>query len=140
MHLRFLLVAFAVVAVPASALAATMTPGLWTLTMTAEAEGRTDPLPEVTQCVSQQDVDDDTRTLPRPQGSCTLTNVKRGDPLTTYELACLNGTTQSRGRAEMRFTGDRYDGTVIMAMSERGRPAQKFVMKISARRIGDCNK
>ena len=138
MHLRFLFVA--AIAMPASALAATMTPGLWALAITAETEGRADPLPEVMQCVSQQDVDDDTRTLPRPQGQCTLTNVKRGDPLTTYELACMNGAMQSRGRAEMRFAGDRYDGTVIMAISERGGYAQKFVMKISAKRIGDCSK
>jgi hypothetical protein len=125
---------------PGLALAASMSPGLWSMTMSAEADGRAEPLPEVTQCVSQADVDDETRTLPRPQGKCSLTNVVHAADRTTYDLACLNGPMQSRGKADIRFANDRYEGTVVMALTERGRPAHRFVMRIAAKRLGDCNK
>lgn len=120
--------------------AETMQPGMWSLAMIAEADGPPQALPEVKQCISQQDIDDESRTLPRPNGKCTLTNIQRSETRTTYDLACMNGPVQSRGRAEVRFAGDHYDGAVVMALSDRGRPAQRLLMKISAKRIGDCTK
>ena len=134
-----LALAFAVVAlaaIPIPALSARMAPGLWSLYIVADVDGQLEALPEVTECVAPKDAEDDNRILPRPQGKCSLTNVQHGATQSTYDLACLNGSPQSRGRAEVRFAGERYDGTVVMAVTERGRPPQKMIMRVAAKRLG----
>ena len=138
MKARIALVLFAL---PALALAApVMKPGMWTLTMTVVGEGRRQPMPAVEQCISQKDIDDETRTLPRPAGACTLSNVQRTDDSASYELACQNGGIMAQGRAQLRFEPDKYEGSVVMSMSEHGASAQLTALRVYARRIGDCSK
>jgi len=128
-------------ALPALAFAApVMKPGMWTLTMTVFGDGKRQSMPAVEQCISQQDIDDETRTLPRPAGACSLSNVKRTDDSASYDLACQNGSIMAQGRAEVRFEPDKYLGSVVMSMSEHGATAQMTALRIYARRIGDCTK
>lgn len=122
------------------ALAAPMAPGLWSLSMTVEIGGQSETLPVVSECISQRDIDDGTRALPRPEGRCSLTNVERTDERATYDLACTNGTLVSKGRAEIRFATDRYDGTVAMTIAEGGAAPQSVAMQITAQRVGNCTK
>jgi len=121
-----------------SALSAPMNPGKWELGMTVVGEGVRKHQPPVDQCITQQDIDDETRTLPRPQGACTLSNVKRTADNASYDLACINGSIQAQGRAEIRYSGDSYDGSVVMSVSNKGAPAQLTALRITARRVGDC--
>jgi len=127
-------------AASSSAFCAPMNPGKWELGMTVVGEGVRKHQPSVTECISQQDIDDETRTLPRPEGACTLSNVKRTADSASYDLACINGAIQAQGRAEIRFAGDSYDGSVMMSVSDKGAPAQLTALRITARRVGDCTK
>lgn len=133
--------ALMLLALPLSALAApVMKPGEWTLFMTVFGDGTHKAMPPVTQCISQEDIDDPTRTLPRPSGACTLSNVQRSDDAASYDLACQNGAIQAQGRATLRFEPDKYQGSVVMSMSEHGHPAQMTALRIYARRAGECGK
>jgi hypothetical protein len=134
-------IALLLLALPTLANAApVMKPGMWALTMTVYGEGRQRAMKPVEQCISQADIDDDTRTLPRPAGACTLSNVQRADDNTIYDLACQNGAVIAQGRAQVRFEADKYEGSVVMSMSEHGSPAQLTALRIYARRVGDCTK
>jgi hypothetical protein len=133
---RFLLLA--ALTLNAASAGAQMTPGLWSLGVTMEANGRKQAMPAVTQCITQADIDDPARTLPRPQGKCTLSNVQRTAGRATYDLACIDGSLQSIGRADVVFEPERYYGNVSMSMSEKGAPAQLVQMQMLARRAGEC--
>lgn len=134
-------IAFLLLALPVCVMAEpVMKPGLWSLTMTVIAEGTRKAMPAVQQCISQLDIADETRTLPRPAGACKLSDVKRTGDSASYELACLNGSVQAQGRAEVRFAAERYDGSVILSMSEHGSAAKLTALSIDARRLGDCPK
>ena len=134
-------IAIALCMIPACALSApVMKPGMWSLEVTVFGDGKRQTMPAVEQCISQQDIDDETRTLPRPAGACTLSNVKRTDDSASYDLACLNGSVQAQGRAEIRFAAEQYDGSVIMSMSERGASAQMTALRVAAKRVGECPK
>jgi len=137
---RRLLAVIVFACAPAVTFAAPMLPGMWALSMTVVGTPARNAPQVVTQCVSQADIDDPTRTLPRPTGACTFSNVKRTADNATYEIACLNGAMQAQGRAEIRFQGERYDGSIMLAVTEHGAPAQMTAMRIEARRTGDCSK
>jgi hypothetical protein len=126
---------------PAAALAADgMQPGLWELLLTIDANGRGETIPAARECISQTDIDNGNRTLPRPDGNCSLSNVDRSPERATYDLACTNDTLTTKGKADIRFGGDRYDGKVDLTVTEKSGKSAPFVMTIAAKRIGDCNK
>jgi hypothetical protein len=118
----------------------TMQPGMWEMTLATTLDGRSQKLPAARECVTQKDIDDPTRTLPRPNGTCTIANVQRGFDRTTYDIQCRQDTLEMAGRAEIRFAGDRYDGKVTMNAADKGVPALPLDIAISARRVGDCTK
>jgi hypothetical protein len=124
----------------ASLLAAPMTPGLWTMSMTIESGLPTQVTRPVTECITQQDIDSGNKVLPRPEGACTLSNVYRSDEGATYDLACMNGALQYQGRASLVISGDRYTGNVAMAVTEHGTKPKLIGMKIVAQRVGECSK
>ena len=122
------------------AVAQSMQPGQWTLNMRVDHEGRSEALPPVGGCITQKDIDDATRTLPRPGGRCVLSNVQRTAERATYDLACLDGAVQSSGKAVVAFRGERYDGEAKLKYSERGGPEREMTVAITANRTGDCAK
>jgi len=130
----------ALLALPlAPALASPMQPGLWELSMTVDSEGKPLTAPMARECITQKDIDDGTKTLPRPGGACKLTNVQRTADRATYDLACTQDALQMRGRADVKFAGEAYDGKVDLVVT--GREASMHVaMTLSARRIGECAK
>jgi hypothetical protein len=126
---------------PAAALAAGgMQPGLWELLLTIDANGRGQTIPAARECISQTDIDSGDRTLPRPDGSCSLSNIDRSSERATYDLACTNETLATKGKADIRFGGDRYDGKVDLTVTEKSGKTAPFIMTIAAKRIGDCSK
>ena len=126
---------------PADALAAGgMQPGLWELSLTVDINGRAETIPAARECISQTDIESGNRTLPRPDGNCTLSNVERSSERATYELACTKDALATQGKADIRFGGDRYDGKVDLTVTEKSGASAPFVMTIAAKRIGDCTK
>jgi hypothetical protein len=131
----------AVLLLPTHALAAGgMQPGLWELLLTIDANGRGQTIPAARECISQADIDSGNRTLPRPDGNCSLSNIERSSERATYDLACTNETLAMQGKADIRFGGDRYDGRVDLTVTEKNGKGAPMAMTIGARRIGDCNK
>jgi hypothetical protein len=89
-------------------------------------------------CITPKDIADPTKTLPRPNGLCTLANVQRTDDRATYEIACKDKQVTTRGRADIVLAGDRYDGKVALLMTGREGAVIPVEMTISAKRVGDC--
>jgi hypothetical protein len=126
---------------PTPALAAgAMQPGLWELSLTFDVSGNAQTVPAARECISQTDIDSGDRTLPRPDGTCSLSNVERSSGRATYELACTNDTLATKGKADIRFNGDRYDGKVDLTVTEKSGKSAPLIMTIAAKRIGDCSK
>lgn len=122
------------------ALAQPMQPGQWTLAMRVDLDTGSETAPPVAACVTQGDIDNPTRVLPRPGGRCVLSNVERTAERATYDLACMDGALQSKGKATVIFRGDRYDGEAKMTYSERGGPPREMTVAVTAHRTGDCTK
>jgi Protein of unknown function (DUF3617) len=134
-----LVLGVAVASVPALA-ADGMQPGLWELQMSINQHGRIRGLPAARACISQADIDNGDRILPRPDGACSLSKVERSPERATYEVACEQEKFTTTGRAEIRFAGVRYDGTVDLTMTEKGGDSMPVTMTIAAKRLADCSK
>ncbi len=117
-----------------------MQPGNWELAITMEVAGTSQMFPTSRACIVQSDIDDPTRTLPRPDGGCTLSNVQRTPEMAVYELTCTQNAVTTHGKARINFAGDRYDGIVEMVMTGDGAKPLHTQMKLTAVRIGDCSK
>ncbi len=117
-----------------------MRPGLWELTITMEIAGQQQSVPAGRACIAQSDIDDPTRTLPRPEGGCTLSNVQRSPEQATYDLVCTQNAVTTRGKARITFTGDRYDGTVDMMITGKSAMPLSSQMTLAAVRVDDCSK
>ncbi|MFO1415332.1 MAG: DUF3617 family protein [Burkholderiales bacterium] len=116
-----------------------MQPGMWELTLTTKLDGHTQKLPVARECVTRKDVDDPIRTLPRPNGTCTLTNVDRQfGGKATYDIECKSDTQVMQGRAQVTYAEQRYEGTATLAVTQKGEQAPPMTVGISARRVGDC--
>jgi hypothetical protein len=130
--------ALALLLVPA--VAAPMQPGMWELSMTVDIEGKPQTAPAGRGCVTQKDIDDGTKTLPRPEGACKLSNVQRTPERATYDLNCTKDALQMRGRAEVTFASESYDGKVILHVTDKNNVGLPIAMTLSAKRVGECTK
>jgi len=138
-RLRALALAIAL-GLPAAPALAAMQPGLWELTMTVTVDGKPQTVPAARECISQKDIDDGEKTLPRPDGKCTLSNVKRTPERATYDLACVKDALTTRGRAEIVFAAESYEGKVNVTVMDRNNLGVPIAMALSAKRVGSCDK
>lgn len=138
-YLRALAVSAAIGLTAAPALAA-MQPGLWELTMTVTVDGKPQTVPTGRECVSQKDIDDAEKTLPRPDGKCQLSNVKRTPDRATYDLACTKDALITRGRAEIVYATESYEGKVNVTVTDKNNLGVPIAMALSAKRVGSCEK
>ncbi|MEP7328456.1 MAG: DUF3617 family protein [Betaproteobacteria bacterium] len=122
------------------AIAAPMQPGLWEMAMTVTIEGRVETVPAGSACVMQKDIDDPIKTLPRPAGECTLTNVQRTADRATYDLVCKDNVITSQGHADIALSGDRYVGKVTLTLQGKQGTGTPFELGINAKRLGDCTR
>ena len=122
----------------AASAASPMQPGLWELSMTQDGSG---PAPLIArECIAQSDIDSETKTLPRPDGACKLSNIQRTAIGTTYEIHCANDAVTTQGRAQLTFAGDRYQGKVDLTSTAKDGRSSATTLRIDARRVGDCTK
>ncbi len=128
-------------AAPAAAFAASpMLPGLWELRVTTTVGKSTQPVATVRECLSQADIDNPTKTLPRPDADCTLSNIESRDNRTTYDLSCRRDEFVNRGRMELIIASTSYDGMADMKVSAPGNKNTPMTVIVNAKRIGDCSK
>ena len=138
-RLRLLALAAALGLPGAPALAA-MQPGLWELTMTVTVDGKPQTVPVARECVSQKDIDDGEKVLPRPDGECKLSNVRRTPDRATYDLACTKDALTTRGRAEIVFAAETYEGKVNVIVLDKNSLGVPIAMTLAARRVSSCEK
>jgi len=135
---RHCAVLLGLLALPLAPHAAPMQPGQWEMAMTFTIDRTTETIPAGRACITQKDIDDPQKTLPRPAGVCNLTNIQRTADRVTYELACQDNQVRTRGVADITFNGDRYDGRVELVLVGRNVTGVPAIMSINARRVGDC--
>ena len=120
--------------------ASPMQPGMWELGIASTLAGRKNPPETYRECLAQKDLDDETRTLPRPDGDCRLSNIVRNGNRTTYVITCRQDGATTLGRMEVNYAGDMYDGKAELAIITPGKAGAPMSVAISARRIGECSK
>lgn len=124
----------------ASSAASPMQPGLWELRVTTTVARQSQPSESSQQCLTQQDVDHPTKTLPRPDADCALSNIETQGNRTTYDLACRRDPYLNRGRMELVMGPASYDGMADMKISAPGKTDTPMTVMVNAKRIGDCAK
>lgn len=120
--------------------ASPMQPGMWELSIASTLAGRKDPPETYRECLAQKDLDDETRTLPRPDGDCHLSNIVRNGNRTTYDITCRQNGVTSLGRMEVNYASDMYDGRAELKIITPGKAEAPMSVVINARRIGECSK
>jgi hypothetical protein len=122
----------------AVAAALPLRPGLWEVVVQADLGGAASAPPPSRMCLSQKDVDDGSKTLPKPSTNCTIVTPKTVDDKTSYDLICP-GPTPMRGRADVRSSPNSYEGTILMTMKAApNQPDRPVKFTFAGRRLGDC--
>lgn len=131
-------------AAPLSAADPNIQPGEWEVTSRVTTTGFM-PMPEQstteTQCIRAEDVTADALMALPVEDGCEITQRESGRDRATLAWRCdMNQggmRMQADGRADMRFNGDRSDGTMDMKMTT---PMGDMDIRgvITGRRIGDC--
>ena len=134
-----LLLALATVASNAHAVAP-MLPGMWELRVATTIAKRELPPMTNRECLTQADIDDATRTLPRPEGDCTLTGIVTKGNRTSYDMACKLDTLAVRGHMEIITNAESYDGMNDLVFDGLGVKDERGVVIVNAKRVGDCTK
>ena len=125
--------------VPMAALAASpMQPGQWNSTVTFVRAGRVPLVTNDSDCVTQKDIDDGSKSLPKPGDACELANVATEDGRTTYDFACRDEDVVRTGRAEFVIEATRYAGKVEVTSKKASEPAIETTMNWTALRAGEC--
>ena len=118
------------------AAAAPLRPGLWEVLVQTDLGGAASSPSRV--CLSQKDVDDSSKSLPKPAASCGIVAPKTVGDKTSYDLVCP-GPSPMRGHAEIRSAPTSYDGTVQMTMKvEPNKPERPVKFTFAGTRVGDC--
>ena len=124
---------------PATLLAASpMQPGKWDSTITVARAGRVPLISSDSDCVTQKEIDDGTKSLPKPGDDCQLSNVLTAGTKTTYDFVCKDGEAVLRGKAEFAIEATRYDGKLDVTARKGDAPEIVTTMLWAARRVGEC--
>ena len=127
----------------AAAAPSPMQPGLWELRVDdAPSTRKTTPTEVTRECLTQKDIDDVTKTLPRPDGQVldcptSQTQRQRARPTTSRARATLVPTAGAWKSSSAR---PNYDGMADMKVSAPGKTERPSRSSINAKRIGDCSK
>ena len=136
---RAVCAALALCTVSASA-ALPMQPGIWELRVTTTVARQAAPAETSRECLSQQDIDHPTRTLPKPAADCAISNLETNGNRVTYDLSCRQDDRVTSGRMELVVGTTNYDGMADMKLSSPRRTDTPMTSMLNARRIGDCQK
>ncbi|HQR11751.1 MAG TPA: DUF3617 family protein [Casimicrobiaceae bacterium] len=117
-----------------------MQPGLWEMRVTTTVNRATQPAAVARECLSQSDIDHETKTLPRPDGNCTLSNIATSGNRLSYDLVCKRDEFTNQGRMELVVGSQSYDGMADLRIGAPGKNDTPMTVMVNARRVGDCTK
>jgi len=112
-----------------------MKDGLWEIATTIEMPGLPFQPPPVTMnhCYTKEDVQDQKKVVPEPEGDCKVTSLKTTGSKVTWQIVCT-GKNAAKGEGEITFKGDSaYEGA--MKMDTEG---MTMTSRYSAKRLGPC--
>jgi hypothetical protein len=136
--MRLLVIALTMFVAEAAVLAQSpMRPGKWEVSTQMEMPGAPMQMPpmKMTRCVTAEEANDPANTVQGPErGDCKVSDYQMTGNTATWKMACTKPQAMS-GTAEMTFSGDAYNG--VMKMSTSHGPMS---MKLSGKRVGDCDK
>jgi hypothetical protein len=116
--------------------ASPMRPGLWEVLV--QTNLGTVATPPSRMCLTQKEIDDSSKNLPKPYASCGIVAPKTADDKASYDLVCP-APNAMRGHADIKYTANAYEGTVLMTMKvEPGKPERQVKFSFAGRRVGDC--
>jgi hypothetical protein len=118
--------------------ASPMQPGQWESQVTVARAGRVPLISTDSDCVTQKEIDDGSKSLPKPGDNCELANVATADGKTTYDFACRDEDVVRTGRAEFVIEATRYEGKLDVTSRKGGGPGAVTAMMWTARRTGEC--
>lgn len=118
--------------------ASPMQPGQWESTVTVARAGRVPLISTDSDCVTQKDIDNGSKSLPKPGDNCELANVATADGKTTYDFACRDEDVVRTGRAEFVIEATRYEGKLDVTSRKGSAPGTTTAMMWTARRTGEC--
>ena len=125
-------------AVNAAFAASPMQPGQWDSTVSVARAGRVPLISNDSDCVTQKDIDDGSKSLPKPGDNCTLSNVATADGRTTYDFACRDDDVVRTGHADFVIEATRYEGKLDVTSKKGTGPESAVTMVWTARRMGAC--
>jgi len=138
---RALAICAALALCPSAASAALpMQPGMWELRVTTTVAKQAAPAETSRECLSQQDIDHPTRTLPKPAADCSISNIETSGNRVTYDLSCKQDQVVNRGRMDLVVGSTNYDGMADMKLNAPGKAETPMTAMLNAKRIGDCQK
>jgi hypothetical protein len=129
---------FAALTTGAALAASPMQAGQWESTVSVARPDRVPLVSTDVDCITQKDIDNGSKSLPKPGDDCQLANVATVEGKTTYDFACRDGDVVRTGRAEFVIEATRYDGKVELTARKPGSTDATTLMRWTARRIGDC--
>jgi hypothetical protein len=110
--------------------------GLWRVDIVTDMRGgglKPAPPYNFQGCYSRQEI---TRRLAAPGGPCRAVPTEARDDEMSWRLQCSPRIGEVNGRIQMKFLGDRLEGTVF---TRTGYPEPlEVTQRISGRRLGDC--
>ena len=134
-----LTVALTACAAGAALAASPMQPGQWNSTVSIARTGQVPLVSTDSDCVSQKNIDDGSKSLPKPGDNCELANIATTEGRTTYDFACRDGDMVRTGRAEFIIEATRYEGKLELVSRKGTGPETTTAMTWSALRVGACS-
>ena len=129
---------FAAFGAGAALAASPMQPGQWESTVSVALPDRVPLVTTDVDCVTQKDIDNGSKSLPKPGDNCELANVATAEGKTTYDFACRDDDVVRTGRAEFVIEAARYEGKLQLTARKTGSADVTTLMTWTARRIGEC--
>lgn len=122
--------------VPAMAAENPQKAGKWQVKMEMEIPGMPVKMPPFTTtvCLTEEDLKDPQKSVPNdPKSQCTVGDYKIDGNTVSWTIDCPK--QQTKGKGEITFTEDSYDGWMNMTVGE-----QEMTTKYSGKWLGACEK
>lgn len=115
-----------------------MQEGMWEITSTMEMPGMPASIPPMkhTQCITKKDM------IPQSgdkEQDCKITQTSVSGNTVTWTVKCSAEEGAMEGTGKITYSGEKFDGSMVMTMQDPGQSKMKMTQRMSGRRIGPCS-
>ena len=117
--------------------------GQWETTITMEMSNMPAAIPPITQthCVRNEDLAKNIMMPPGPSAEhCKILQQKATATRIEWEITCadIEGSPNMRGKGEMSFKQESYEGKMTMSITYPGQGEMEMKYIMRGKRLGDC--